>query len=401
MRGSLARVIFAMSLLSCGQALATDNLGLPTIPLRILNNTGSTQDLYVSIVGVSGTTWYSVIDLKGDVAPTTFSPNPSAFAIDIGAASAVKMQLPQLQGVRVYVSIGAPLYVNTSPSGVPGAPAGWIATDPNYNTLFDWAELTWVPNAVGSVSALGGNVTQVDMFGLAMKLSLTGLASNLTTKATYTSGFDATPGTTRRQDILNGIAAAGSPWNALVLRNTNGQPFRAMSPYHGIETGVFPSTQLQTLIDQAFAKYAAGGVSAQTAGVSFTGQMSGGEMIFTNTATGATFQIPEPTTYSAYTGNFAPTPPPSDSTLEQEGLAIGAQLQGAFMRGDILKNGNLTACDKAQFYKASPVNEYAHVIHENAVKGLAYAFGFDDTCSQSSYIGVYAPIAMTLEIGPL
>jgi hypothetical protein len=47
------------------------------------------------------------------------------------------------------------------------------------------------------------------------------------------------------------------------------------------------------------------------------------------------------------------------------------------------------------------VNEYAHVIHENAVKGLAYAFGFDDTCSQSSYIGVYAPTAMTLEIGPL
>ncbi len=383
-----------------GAAPSTNNLGLPTIPLVLTNNTGSNADLYVAIVGEVNNVWYAVSDTRGDLQATHYSPGLQSFGIDVGTGATTTVALPQMVGMRVYVSFGAPLSVNSSPSGTPGTPAGWVSSDPNYNTQFDWAELTWAANAAGNVSALGGNVTQVDMFGLAMKLSLTGLQGDLKTPTTLDSGFPTDPGTTVRQQSLAGIAGAGAPWNSLVV-NANGSPFRAIAPNHGIDQGIFPADQLDGYIASAFSQYANGGLSVQSNGTSFTGRTTNGNFVFTDTASGATFSIPEPTTYSAYAGSLAPNPAPSDPTLYADSLNIAAQLQGALMRTDLLADGNLTACQPSEFYRAAPVNEYAANIHAQALDNHAYGFGYDDTCNQSSYIVVYGPTSMQLSIGPL
>lgn len=377
-----------------------NNYNLPTIPLFINDNARTGTDLYVSIVGMVNNVWYSVTDAIGDIQPTAYSPTPASFAVDVGTAATTTIAIPQMVGMRVYVSFGAPLYVSTSPSGAPGTPAGWVPNDPNYNTLFDWAELTWAANVNGSVSALGGNVTQVDMFGLAMQLTLNGLQGDLVTPATTSSGFPTDLGTTARQSILYGIAGAGTPWNSLVLQ-ANGSPLRVIAPYHGIENNVFPSNQLDGYIASVFSQYAGGGLAAQSDGAVLTGRTSSGSMVFINSASGASFSIPKPTTYGAYLGSIAPSPAPTDPTLLAISENVSAQLQGALMRTDLLINGNLTACQPGQFYQGAPINRYAQVIHAQALNNVAYAFGYDDTCNQSSYIVVYAPTSMTLSVGPL
>lgn len=400
-RNAWCRLGQLLVILAAGPLHGANNAGLQTTRLTINNNTQSGKDLYISIVGEIGSTWYSVTDLQGDVAPSTYSPKPVELAIDLGTAPKVEMKMPQLIGMRIYFSVGKPLYVNTAADGTPGAPAGWVPGDTNFNTVFDWAELTWVIDPNSGLSALGGNVTQVDMFGLAMKIAFSGLAGDLKTPVTYSSGFDAAAGTSQRKQIFTDIAKAGAPWKALIMRDPDNKILRVISPYHGIENHLVPADQLQPYINRVFAHYKKGGLSGQSEGVTFTGRTSGTELVFTDTQSGETFQFPQPTTYSTYTGAFAPVPVPGDPILARRALAIGALLQGAFMRSDLVTDANLNACATKEFYQRTPVDQYARIIHKYALDHLAYAFGFDDTCSQSSYIGVYTPKSVAITIGPL
>ncbi|WP_454916082.1 beta-1,3-glucanase family protein [Xanthobacter sediminis] len=390
--------VAAAGLLLAAPALAANNMGLETIPLTINNNTGSGKNIQVSITGMIGNTWYTVTDKQGNVARSTYSAAPKSFAVNIGKATKVSMKLPQLVGMRIYVSVDKPLKVNTSRDGVPGAPAGWVPNDPNFNTIFDWAEFTWVKDGL---STLGGNLTQVDMVGLAMRIDLTGLDSDLKTVVTKKAGFAVAAKTTARQTFFNTLLKAGAPWNALVMRDSARKPIRVISPYHGMEMGWFPRSQLQSYINQVYQRYATKTLSGTTEGVTFTGKTVGTTLVFTQPKTGASFRFPKPDSFKAYTGNFVPTPLPSDPVLERRGRAIGALLQGAFMRSTLLANTNLNACKKAQFYKNAPVNVYASTLHTLAIGGKAYAFGYDDTCEQSSYIGVHKPRSLVLTLGPL
>jgi hypothetical protein len=68
------------------------------------------------------------------------------------------------------------------------------------------------------------------------------------------------------------------------------------------------------------------------------------------------------------------------------------------MRTVLLVNPNLMACQVSQFYVNDPVNRYAKLWHQYAWLNLAYAFGYDDTCSQSSFQSVGDPTAVTIHI---
>lgn len=379
-------------------ALAANNMGLDTIPLTIRNNTASGKNVHVSITGMIGNTWYVVTDKQGNVARATHSPTPRSFAVNIGQATKVNMQLPQLVGMRIYVSLDKPLMVNTSPDGVPGAPAGWVRTDPNFNTVFDWAEFTWVKDGP---STLGGNLTQVDMVGMAMRIDLTGLDSDLKTVVTKKAGFAVTANTSMRQELFSALIKAGTPWNRLVMRDAAGKPIRVISPYHGMEMGWFPRAQFQSYINQVYLQYATTPLKGTSEGVTFTGKTVGRDLVFTDPRTKGTFRFPRPDSFNAYIGNFVPDPLPSDPVLERRGRAIGALLQGGFMRTNLLTSSDLNSCRKAQFYKSEPVNLYASTLHALAIGGKAYAFGYDDTCEQSSYIGVHNPQSLVLTLGPL
>jgi hypothetical protein len=369
------------------------SLALPTIPFMLKNKSQSKKDLYVYIVGMTGATWVHVTDMAGTYEAFTEQTTPVPFGVNVGTDKNVNLVLPQLQAMRIYFSFGKPLMLTVSSANVPGVPAGWVSSDPNYNTLFDWTEFTWVQD--GAHSTLGGNATQVDMFGFATKIRLSGLEGDFTTPVVKKSGFKKRKARTK---ILDDLKAANDPWDKLLVGKKK-KPLRVIAPYHGMNSGVFPKTQLNKYIKKVWKKYETDTMSAAPQNVPYTGQVVGGKLVFTKKGDpSTTFSFPKPSSNAVYEGAILPDPIPSATLVEQQARAIGALLQGAFLRSVLHEEGDLDACKKNTFYKEMPVNEYAKAIHKQGIDKLAYAFGFDDTCNQSSYIGVHDPAWLKIQI---
>jgi len=68
------------------------------------------------------------------------------------------------------------------------------------------------------------------------------------------------------------------------------------------------------------------------------------------------------------------------------------------VRTDVLGSNSLDACVVGQFYVQSPVQKYAQLFHQLSIGNLAYAFGYDDTCEQSSFITVDDPTKVDIQI---
>ena len=382
------------------QVAPQNNLGLRTIPFRIVNRTNHPGRLFVYITGLvpkQANRAYFVSDTAGNLSIVPQSATPRSLALDLGTSGVVNLRLPQLTAMRIYFSLAKPVLVTATAQGAPpSTPAGWVSTDPNYRTIFDWAEFTWVddPPATLSNSTIGGNATQVDMFGIPMLIALRGHDDdgNLVTR---TSGFS---DIAARQKIITGLINAGRPWNRLVLGGS-ARPLRAIAPYHGMDAGLFPQNQLQQYINQVFQKYASdsNALVGQTQNRTYRGRVSGSQLVFREAGGSETFRFQKPDSRAAYQNNIPPIPNP----LTPEGdraRAIGALLGGAFMRTVLLVNNNLNACRKAQFYRDQPVNVYAELFHRFGLRGLAYSFGFDDTCDQSSFVQAHDPVALTITL---
>lgn len=381
----------------------TNNEGMPIIPLTITNNFNFETQINVYIRGLVQITtpdipvgqWAYVTDASGDVAvvPTLGQGNYQtvSFAVTLGAGRSATINFPQLTSARIYLSFG-PITICCSSSTAPQDPAGWSTSDPNYYYLFDWVEPNWSGNE------LGGNTTQVDMFGLPMVLTLNG-----DTSATIGSSAN-------RRTILNTYQQLGAPWTSLVTYSNN-VLMRVVAPYHGIESGVFPSDILDSYIGQVYSYYAATGANrlqvqqqfCDTNTYSFQASTSSSVMTFTENGA-SRFQILQPNTLTVYQNNIQPTnitPPDPQSTALYTCLAngIAAKLGGAFVRTNLLANSNLDACQTSQFYVTSPIQKYAQLFHQYATNNLAYAFGYDDTCNQSGYTKVTNPTSMSIAIG--
>ncbi len=368
-------------------------VAVPTIPFQLKNKSQVKKDLYVYIVGMEGANWVHVTDTAGTYQTFTEQTTPVPFGINVGKGKKVDLVLPQLQAMRIYFSFGKPLMLTVSSANVPGVPAGWSDGDPNYKTLFDWTEFTWVQD--GGHSTLGGNATQVDMFGFATKIRLSGKEGDFTTPVVKKSGFKKN---NSRKKIIAALKDADDPWDKLLVGKKR-NPTRAIAPYHGMNSGVFPKNQLNKYINKVWKTYETETMSASPQNVAYTGQVKGGKLVFTKKGDPSTsFSFPKPSTKAVYEGAILPDPIPGNMLVEQQARAIGALLQGAFMRSVLLEEGDLDACKTKTFYMEDPVNEYASAIHKPAIDNLAYAFGFDDTCEQSSYIGVHDPNWLKIQI---
>lgn len=403
-----ARAIFAVALiftvvLSADPApAATTKTTTVNIPLNIINNSGRNQNLFVYIKGVLNGQAVHVSDLNGNVSTFTPTSTPKSFALNLGRANRTALRLPQIQGARIYLSFGKPVVVPVGPNGFPDEPNGWSTASPNFNTIFDWIEYTWNPEPDGN-STLGGNTTQVDMFGFPMEFRVSGLRNDYKTPVMMRSGFPANSPRTRK-DIIAAIADAGRPWSRLIIRPNN--PLRVIAPNHGIMEGRFPKNQLQTYINQTFVKYHNANMVVQAANQQsqlkkFTGRVTQGALIFTqNDDPGRSFRFPRPDSLTVYAGAITPVPPPSDPFALGQALHIGAMMQGAFLRSTIMVHPNLDACRRGQFYRNAPVNMYAKVFHQFGIGKRAYAFGFDDTCDDSSVVIPKNPKAASIFILP-
>ena len=420
---------------ACEPSLS-DVMRFPTIPLHIVNNLGSSTNLYVLIFGVVnqdnnkafplGKTVY-VTDTSGNVAITPAIPATAeqSLSINVGMGAAVDLMLPKLAAVRIYYSIGTGLLVHTGNimGGGIVTPTSENPNDPNFNTIYDFTELTWVPQAVGGhpeiTTNLGINVTEVDSFGMPQQFTIEGTdPATLKPNTALSGGFLST---VQRSTLLDTLKGFGDPWDGLIVGTgiAGLGPARALAPNLGIMGGFFPANQLDQFTDQVFTTYMKSPPLTATVSAAlndkcpsvtyhFTGLTSGGELVFSDANKGgAIFSLAKWSTLDAYAGSFPyGSVVPKDTCDRPDkiaSLAVEANLQAALMRTTILVHPDLTnttaACPSpSTFYKNAPVNMYATLWHENGIDGKAYAFGFDDVCSQSSFQLIFNPTRLTITL---
>ena len=332
----------------------------------------------------------------------------------------IDVTLPKLTAVRIYSSIGSPLLVHTG--GIMGGgivtPTSQNPNDPNFNTMFDFTELTWlaqpaIPGHPEIDTNLGINVTEVDSFGLVQQFTIEGTdPATFQPNTALTSGFLSTA---RRPALLDTLQGFGPPWSDLIVGN-NGVRARALAPNLAILAGIFPGNQLDGYTAQVFQRYINSPPLTTTANVcsnppplpcgpvtyNFTGSTAGGELVFSDPSKGGPiFSLAPWSTLNAYEGSFPyGLMPPRSYADEQAALNVQAKLQGAMMRTTLVASANLdTYCsDPTQFYVNPPVNMYAKLWHAAGIGGKAYGFGFDDTCDQSSFKLIFNPTRLTITL---
>lgn len=366
-----------------------NNIGRELIPLKIVNQTNR-GNLYFYVVGTTEPRnqenhCYYLSDFNGNVTLCTKTNGETSYSLPLSEAETI-VQLPRLSAIRIYFSFDKKLYVTVGEDGIPSSPAGWLK-DSNFQTLFDWIEATWEVNETDMT--LGGNTSQVDMFGLPFALSLTGFDANKQ-PLTVTGGF--TRGGLRHQ-IFNALKQTPAPWNKLVISDAaTGEDYRVLSPYKGMELDqLFPRNQLDDYINQVWAKYTTETLTATAENVTFTGQVSEGNLVFTSN-TGDTITFPKPDSFMVYT-----TGPMPRKDSAKAGV-IKAALQASFMRSTLLLSSILPDCTVADYYRGEPVNLYAKTFHQFGADGGAYAFGYDDVCSHSSFIIVHNPVSAEITL---
>ena len=197
---------------------------------------------------------------------------------------------------------------------------------------------------------------------------------------------------------LSAYSALGAPWTSLLLTNTTGTPLRVVSPYHGIELGVFDKNALAPYIDKVWSGGTPIKMTAacgQDGGKIHTliGQGSNGVLVFSENGV-AKFAFPKPSTFTVYTNQITADPTPPDELTQCLSRRVASELGGALVRTVVLVDPDLDNCAVDQFYKSDPVQKYAQFFHQFGINNLAYAFGYDDTCDQSSFITVDDPMAV-------
>lgn len=381
-------------------AQAANNLALPTIPLTVINNSGSTSNLYVFIVGqvmTKGGAYYYVSDTSGNLTAIA-EMGYTALGLNVGTAQKAALVVPQMTSTRIYVSFQKQIQIEAGSNLVPSQPWGWASTDPNYPTVFDWVEYTWT-NLGGGRSSLNSNLTQVDMFGIALLATLNGTNSPTSaTPLTLSAGFSAT---NARQTIFSALNTAGSPWSDLLVANASGTVLRAIAPWHD---ATFPSDYLDDYIDDVYSKYQKTPLTALAIDKTFTARATRNSLVFKYGAgkTAMSIAFPKPSSYGVFSGNVLPVPAPAPTAPAAPYAArLQSMLQGGFLRTNLLVNTNLSACKTAQFYVNAPIDQYSNIMHQNAYDHLAYGFSADDQCNQSSDITVFNPTSMSVTVQPL
>lgn len=234
-RNNQQKLLSASSLVYAAQN-THNNIGRETIPLTIVNQS-SKSNLYVCLMGTTNPTapennWYYLSDFDGNVTQC-IPTNSTDYSLNIQANQTI--QLPRLSGMRLYFSFDKPLAITVGSNGIPNALIGWVK-DANFQTLFDWIEVTWSINSPTDMM-VSLNTTQADMFGLPLSFSLQGFDTS-GNALIQQGGFIGAS----RQTIISAFKTAASPWSSLVITE-GGTDLRVISPEHGMESqmGVFPT----------------------------------------------------------------------------------------------------------------------------------------------------------------
>ncbi|KPC62012.1 beta-1,3-glucanase family protein [Streptomyces chattanoogensis] len=348
------------------------------LPLHIVNASGeyANSSVWVYIVGNDGTQQVHVTP-DGELKPVALADNgPDGFtdyAIPLAATGTTTLRLPQMSG-RIYTALGAKLRFKAVEDGNGKAalayPAGWVASDPNYDVLHDCAEFTY--NSGGMYC----NTTMVDMFSVPLAIKLSGAKEQTT--GTLKDGA--------RAKVFADVRASEG-FDRLVIGDK-----RVIAPGHGLDSGLFGKDHLAPAIDEAWAAYASKDLTVTTNAGTFTGRVSGGKLTFTGPGT-VSFAKPSTRDVLFCDGTLAA---PNDGTLGPVAAVLGAALN----RSTLAAHAAQPTTDPAAFYQERLTNHYAKAMHAATLDGKAYGFAFDDVAGWASYIEDGAPKELTLTLTP-
>ncbi|GAA2462208.1 glycoside hydrolase family 64 protein [Streptomyces glaucus] len=361
-----------------------------TIPLKITNNSGRSEPVYVYNLGTELSTgrqgW---ADANGTFHPWPAGGNPPVPAPDAAipgpaAGRSLTIRIPKFSG-RIYFSYGQKLVFKLATGGLV-QPAVQNPSDPNRNILFNWSEYTL--NDAG----LWLNSTQVDMFS-----------------APYAVGVQRADGSTSSTGHLepggyNGVFAAlrgqSGGWANLIQTRPDGTVLRALSPGHGVGTGALPASVMDDYVNRVWQKYATSTLTvtpfADRPGVKYYGRVSGGVMNFTDGSGAVVTSFQKPDADSIFGCHKL-----LDAPNDQVRGPISRTLCAGFNRSTLLTNPNQPDSTPAGFYRDPVTNHYARAIHERMADGKAYAFAFDDVGQQESLVHDGNPLQAHLTLDPL
>ncbi|WP_435835554.1 glycoside hydrolase family 64 protein [Streptomyces avermitilis] len=385
----LVATALAAVLLTIGGPPSAEAAVPATIPLKVTNNSGRGEPVYIYNLGTLLTTgqqgW---ADANGAFHAWPAGGNPPTPAPDASipgpAAGQTKtIQIPKFSG-RIYFSYGQKLVFKLTTGGLV-QPAVQNPSDPNRNILFNWSEYTL------NDSGLWINSTQVDMFS-----------------APYAVGVQRADGSTVNTGHLksggyNGFFTAlrGQPggWANLIQTRSDGTVLRALSPGHGLEGGALPASVMDDYVNRVWQKYSSSTLTVtpftDQPNTKYYGRVSGGVMNFTNSAGAVVTSFQKPDADSIF-GCHKLLDAPNDLVRGP----ISRTLCAGFNRSTLLVNPNQPDTTTAGFYQDVVTNHYARKIHAQMVDGKAYAFAFDDVGNQESLVHDGNPLQAYLTLDP-
>lgn len=366
------------------------------------NNThGAWHDnqVYIEILGSNVSTGaLSWVNYDGTVTAASVADNTAAnavtgpngqtypnYAFTLAQANHL-LKLPPLNGGRIYVSLGAPMYITIeagNPLGYAG-PNPLNTSDPNSNTHYDWYEFDWG----GTSDAIFINTTQVDDFGLPMTLDVWGSGETFHQQTGITESI--------AQIDQEFVAETPAAFQAAQGGVAAVSPLRIWAPAHmTFGAGGTNGNYLDSYVNAVWAEYATTPLQVFLNNNSheYTGTTSGTTFNFTevNLGNGAyagpqTYTINKPSTQDLLLCAGTMAYAASTLTAQESGvtLALEAQFCAAFNRHVMDNYADWTLV--SDYYQAAPANYYAAFWHAHSIAGLSYGFAYDDVNSQSSSI---------------
>ncbi|KAI2637504.1 glucanase B [Xylaria nigripes] len=364
----------------------------PTTQFAFKNNTGSSKAYaYVTGLDINKNNAYAFLQPDGKTMYYPASPSqpqqPLAVdcAIPLGApGTTTTVTIPQLAGGRIWFVIDGKLIFLLNPGPGIVEPSVMNSADANYQLKWGFAEFT----------------CYVDFVSLPIALQLRNTAGKVQTVCGLPAdGLD---------QVCAQLTAQGSSedpgWAKLVTKGPDGKNLRALSPNSAriADSNLF-NGYFQSYVDNAWNKYASTDLKVDTQakwGV-VTGRVTDGLLTFPNAGS---FAKPAAVDiFSCSTGPFGNYPAAS---RDQMG-AIGARLAASLNRSTLISSP--TQPDNAaqnNYYKVSPTNHYARIVHGVNLDGRGYAFPYDDVspsgatdADQAGTVFDGSPDLLTITVG--
>lgn len=361
-----------------------------TIPLKLRNNSGIGEQVYVYVLGTSlATGKQGWADAQGTfhawpAGGGTPTAAPDASIAGPSNGKTMTLRLPKLSG-RVYFSYGRKLDFRLTTGGLV-QPAVQNPSDPNSDTLFNWAEYTL------NGSGVWLNSTQVDMFSAPYAVGV--MRANGSIKRTGRLK----PGGYR--GFFNSLKNQPGGWGGLVQTRSDGTVLRALAPGHGVATGVLSNSVMDDYVNQVWTKYATSTLTvapfADRPGVKYSGKVSGDSMNFTDGSGKVVTSFKKPDADSVFNCHKQ-----LDAPNDQVRGPISRTLCAGYNRASLLDGSAGADTSSRDSYQDAGGNQYARKIHEQMVDGRAYAFAFDDVGNQESLVYDDNPQKAYITLDPL